>query len=224
MTETFTSGGKSIRMEIHQQASSRPQPAIVLLHGSGGNIGFWLERLAPNITAANVSLFAPHYFDRTGTQRADYAAITDGVHVPQWLDTISTALSIILHRPEIDANRVAFVGISLGAFLSLALAAVNSASSDPAVRARIRCLIDISGGLVEPFATQATTSFPPTLIVHGEADEVVPVNLARELESRLSSLSVPHQTKILPGEGHWFSLGSQMQLMMALVGFLRAHL
>jgi carboxymethylenebutenolidase len=225
MTETFLAGGKTIRLEVHEPATfTKPIPAILLLHGSGGNLSFWLDRLTPHLASAGVALFAPHYFDRTNTERADLATITDGVHVPLWLDTLSATRDLIATRPSIDPTRIALVGISLGSFLSLAFAAVNSASPEPAVRSKIKCLVDLSGGLISPFAEQATTAFPPTLILHGEADNIVPVSRARELDAQLTRLKVPHETRILPREGHWFSTMAQLQLMMAVGTFLRKNL
>jgi carboxymethylenebutenolidase len=223
MTETFSSGGTTIRMEAHAApaASSEQRPALLLLHGAGGNTAFWLDRLAPHLNAAGVSLFAPHYFDRTGTDRADFATIGDGVHVPQWLDTIATAYAVVASRPGVDPQRIALVGVSLGAYLSLALAATRSAA---ATLPSIRCIVELSGGLVEPYASQATSSFPPTLIVHGESDDIVPVQNALDLEARLSSLGVPHEMALIRNEGHWFSAAAQLQLLMTVGAFLRKHL
>ena len=226
MTETFLVGGKTIRLEVHEPTakSSTSIPAILLLHGSGGNISWWTDRLAPHLASAGVALFAPHYFDRTDTERADLATITDGVHVPLWLDTLSATRDAIAARPAIDPNRIALVGVSLGAFLSLAFAAINSASPDPAIRKRIKCLVDLSGGLIDPFAAQATSAFPPTLILHGEADDIVPVTRAHELDTQLTRLNVLHETHILPNEGHWFSTLAQIKLFMAVGTFLRKNL
>ena len=225
MTETFLSGGKTIRMEAHEPGPpARRQPAILLLHGSGGNTGFWLDRLAPHLASAGVSLYAPHYFDRTGTQRADFATITDGIHVPLWLDTIRAAHAAIATRPGVDPARIAVVGISLGSFLGLAWAAENSASTDPYIRSAIRCMVDLSGGLISPYAERATSGFPPTLILHGAADTIVPAQQARDLDAQLARLNVAHETRILPGEGHWFSGMAQMQLLLAVGNFLKSHL
>jgi len=221
MQSTFRSGGRDIRITMHEPTTPKPHPAIVLMHGAGGNVSFWLDRLAPHLTAAGVALYAPHYFDRTGTERADLAAITDGVHVPQWLDTLDAALTFTARRPNIDPSRIALIGISLGAFLSLAFAADLSASSTPR---RIRALVDLSGGLTDPYASHATSDFPPTLILHGEADTVVPVSHARALDALLTKLAVPHETRLLPNEGHWFSIGAQMQLLLSVATFLRKHL
>ncbi|RXH56733.1 Dienelactone hydrolase [Granulicella sibirica] len=174
-----------------------------------------MDRIAPFVGRLGVSLYAPHYFDRTGTQRADPATILDGVHVPLWLETVSDALAYVRSRPNVDPNRIALLGISLGAFLSLAHAATH---------ADIRAVVEISGGLVEPYASQATQAFPPTLILHGEVDQVVSLDQARSLEKRLQSLNVPHERHILPGEGHWFSHGAQVRILAAIAQFLGRYL
>jgi carboxymethylenebutenolidase len=163
-----------------------------------------------------VAIYAVYYFDRTGTIRADLETIEDGKHVPLWLDTVSRALDHIASLPQVDAARIALLGISLGAYLALATAATDSE--------RIRAVVDISGGLVEPWASQATASFPPTLIVHGEADSVVSVAEAHRLDQQLSDLGVAHQALILPGEGHWFSPAGNLRIVKAVAGFLTQHL
>ena len=114
------------------------------------------------------------------------------------------------------AGRVALVGISLGGFLALAL------GTDPANR--IKAIVDISGGLAAPWDQQATAQFPPTLILHGEADTVVPVTQARAVDGILTRLKAPHETKILAGEGHWFSSGAQFRMLGAIAPFLGKYL
>ncbi|MCU1252685.1 MAG: dienelactone hydrolase [Edaphobacter sp.] len=94
------------------------------------------------------------------------ALIQDGIHVPLWLATATDALAHVAALPRVDPRRIALVEISLGAFISLALAT----EAKP-----IRTVIDISGGLAEPWFTRATSTFPHTLILHGEADTTVPV-------------------------------------------------
>ena len=214
--ETFLSGGKPIRLHVTQPSIPGPHPAIVLLHGSGGGVSFWLDRIAPMLSRLGVLVYAVHYFDRTGTGRATPAMLTDGTHVPLWLATVRDAIAYIRTQPAVDSRRIALVGVSLGAFLSLALAAEPSPG--------IRALVDISGGLVPPYDAQATPGFPPTLIIHGEADTVVPVALAHGLEARLTALRVPHEQLLLPGEGHWFSGPAQLRILGAVAAFLGREL
>ena len=216
MQTTYVSNGRSIRLDTALPEAPGRHPAIVLLHGSGGNIGFWLDRIAPFITRLNVAIFAVHYFDSTDTTRAEPAQLTDGIHVPIWLQTARDGLAHIGTLPGVDASRIALLGISLGAFMSLVL------GTEPALK--LKAIVDVSGGLIGPWSTQATAAFPPTLILHGDADTVVPVQSAHALDALLTRLRVPHETRILPGEGHWFSAGAQLQLLGAIAPFLGKYL
>ena len=214
--ETFLSGGKPIRLHVTRPITPGPHPAIVLVHGSGGGVNFWLDRIAPMLSRLGVVVYAVHYFDSTGTGRATPAMLSDGLHVPLWLATVRDALGHIARQTVVDSHRIALVGISLGAFLSLAL------GSEPG--RGIRAIVDISGGLVAPYDAQATPSFPPTLIIHGEADTVVPITLAHALTARLAALHIPHEQLLLPGEGHWFSAAAQLRILGAVASFLGREL
>lgn len=219
MQELLSVDDHPVRLESSVPAVERGAklPALVLLHGAGGNAEFWRARLATPLAQAGVALFVPHYFERTGTVRADLGSISDGVHVPLWLQTLDVALDTIAKHPAVDPERIALLGISLGAFLSLAFAAESLQRS--AATPRVRCIVELSGGFVEPYRSRANISFPPTLILHGEADAVVPVSFAHELDQRLSELGVPHEALLLPQEGHWFSGAAQLKLLVAVSGF-----
>ena len=209
------SGEKLIGIDAVEPPGAGPFAAIVLLHGSGGNISFWAERFRAPLRQFGIALYAPRYFDRTGTKRADAATILDGYHFPLWTETVGDALSWVAARPGVDAARIALLGISLGAFL-----AVARGHTDP----RIRAILEISGGLPRPSAAVTVPRFPPTLVVHGEADTVVPVREAHELVRWLKSRDVPHQAELLAGEGHWFSPLAQGRILLAMAAFLGRHL
>ena len=212
---TFVSGGVSVRLQAYEPAGPGPHAALILFHGAGGNVDRWLQYLAPTINRLGIAVYAVHYFDRTKTQRATPALIEDGVHVPLWLETGADALAHIAALPQVNARRIALVGTSLGGFLSLALAT----QAKP-----IRAVIDISGGLAAPWSARATSAFPHTLILHGEADTVVPVAHARNLDALLTRLEVRHQTILYPNEGHWFSPAVHLKVLATVSTFLKAHL
>lgn len=64
-------------------------------------------------------------------------------------------------------------------------------------------------GKVDP-VLNVSTSFPPTFIVHGAADTMVPVSLSRKLFSTLQGLGVRSGMVEVPGEEHTFAAGMQV--------------
>lgn len=48
-------------------------------------------------------------------------------------------------------------------------------------------------------------SFPPTFIVHGEPDTMVPLELSVELYSALQKYKVECEMRVIPGEEHTFA-------------------
>lgn len=207
---TFESHGTPIRLNQTEPQAETLHPAIVYLHGSHGDTTFWPDRLAPYVHRIGAAFYAPHYLDRTHDRHATPDIIFDGIHVPQWIETVADTLDYVRARPHVDPARIALVGVSLGSFLSLAHCSLHPG---------IRCIAEISGGIVEPFASHATPAFPPTLILHGEADQVVALDQARNLEARLKALGIPHERHILPGESHFFTASASHRIVDHITHF-----
>jgi dipeptidyl aminopeptidase/acylaminoacyl peptidase len=47
-----------------------------------------------------------------------------------------------------------------------------------------------------------TSSFPPTLLIHGDADQLVPVQQSKDMNDALQKAGVKHNLIIVPGGGH----------------------
>jgi carboxymethylenebutenolidase len=142
MRTSFPSNGRNVTLETFIPGSSSPLPALLILHGSGGNTGFWLERIAPFTKHLNLALFAVHYLEATGDLRAQPSQLTDGVHVPLWLEAARQALTLVAANPAVNPQRIGLVGISLGAFMSLTLGTdpklpIAPSSISPAASSRL---------------------------------------------------------------------------------------
>ncbi len=65
---------------------------------------------------------------------------------------------------------------------------------------------------------------PPTLILHGDADTVVPVDEAYSLQKALEERKVPYELEIFPGEGHDFSAETRARADARTLAFFQKYL
>ena len=202
-------------MERIEPAGATPRPALLLVHGSGGAVSYWLNRFGPQLASFGVGVHAPHYFDKTGAQRATAEMILDGQHFPAWLRALQDALADLRARPNVDPRRIGVLGISLGGYLAVALGL-----SEP----ELRLVIELSGGIPPGWEQRVSANMPPTLILHGEKDDIVPVSEAHKLRQLLADRGAGCQTEIFPGENHWFSAQAAPKLLMTCACFLAQHL
>src|SRR5271157_2733250 len=189
---TFPSGGKTIRLDAHlPQAHDASFPAVVALHGAGGNVS-GMERYASALAAHGFAVYVLHYFDRTGTEAADKPTIMR--NFPLWMKTLWDAISFVETQPEVDRERLALLGFSLGAYLSLANSAI-----DP----RVKAVVEFFGGMPREMHL-FMRRLCPVLILHGEADQTIPVEEAYAIQKLLEKKGIPYEIKIYPGAGHGF--------------------
>ncbi len=100
-----------------------------------------------------------------------------------------------LARLGLDDGALALVGFSQGTMMALHVALT---------RARpVAALVGYSGALAGPeTAAGAFRSRPPVLLVHGDADEVVPVELHHDTVEMLRAGGVAVSAHVRPGLGH----------------------
>jgi carboxymethylenebutenolidase len=213
---SYRSGTVAIEMEQHEPpATAGARPGILVLHGSGGAGSYWMDRFAPTLMKFGVAAYAPHYLQKTRSQRATAEMILDGKHFPEWLGAIRDAVGYIAERPGIDARRIGVLGVSLGGYLAVALGIEDR---------RMRAVIELSGGLPVGWEDRVGQGMAPVLILHGAADTVVPVSEAYKLQGVLRERRVACEMEVFPGEGHWFSAGAQARVLMSCARFLGQYL
>jgi len=50
--------------------------------------------------------------------------------------------------------------------------------------------------------TYVSSTYPPTLIIHGDSDSIVPLQQAQNMDQALAKAGVVHKLEIIPGGGH----------------------
>ncbi len=193
---SFSAGGKPITVEQFAPAGERTYPAIILLHGSDGlrEHGFVYRRIAQDWAGQGYLVLLVHYFDRTGTTRVGAKDIKRE-HFQAWQETVAAAVRYAADHPRVDRRRIGLLGFSLGAYLSL------GAATQPDLP--IAAVIDLFGGLPASLHNRFKR-LPPTLILHGDADCIVPVQEALALEKLLQDRKLPYEIKIYKGQEHLF--------------------
>src|SRR3954452_9509081 len=171
---SFASGGRQVAVEHFAAPLGGPQPAVLLLHGADGlKAGRHYHLAAQVVAAAGYHAFLLHYLDRTGERRASYSQI--GLHFPAWTETVGEALTFVQHRSGIDPNRLGLIGTSLGGGLALGVAAKDE---------RVRALVTYFGFLPDVVRDTAKR-LPPSLVLHGARDTIVPVSNAHAIQELL---------------------------------------
>src|ERR1700682_4267947 len=179
---SFKSETKEISFELFEPVAPGKYPGVVMLYGAGEmTVGGPLFRVtAEALARAGYVVYLPHYFEKTGTQRA--TRDDDVKYFATWMRTVTDTIGYAKRKTNGDAKRIGLIGFSLGAYLSLSVASINN---------EVKAVVEYFGGLPAFFGNQLQT-MPPTLILHGDADRTVPVTEAYNLETVLKSKKLPY--------------------------------
>ena len=181
-----------------------PRSLVILLHGYGSNgadlmglVPFWRESLpdtvfmAPN--APQPCPGAPGGYQWWAL--TDFGRESRAAGVRQAAPLVNAFID--MHRAAYDLpnRQVALVGFSQGTMMAL-----HVAPRRPEVLAGV---VGYSGMLADPEALQAeVVTRPPLLLVHGEADPMVPFAAMGQAQAACEALGLDVATHACPGLGH----------------------
>jgi len=178
---------------VYEPAGDGPHPTVLALHGWGAN-AMDLLGLAPYLGGGRFLVLCPQgpievplggpvgygWFPLTAGGPIDPDAFGRG------LDALRAFLDAALRRYPIDPAKLVILGFSQGGVMAYCLAL-----SEPE---RFAGLAALSSWLPEALAARlppAERSGLATLVHHGAADPMIPVERARESIETLRSLGVP---------------------------------
>src|ERR1700756_774406 len=185
-------------------SGGRPSRLVILLHGLGadGNdlIGlapYWApllptaEFVSPNAPfPCNMASYGYQWFS---AQDRSPAAVLAGVRAAAPL--LDAFIDDALAERALDDGDLALVGFSQGTMMSLF---VGLRRAKP-----VAGIVGFSGRLLAPeLLADELRSRPPTLLVHGTDDPLVPYESLAAAEAALESVGVSVETLTCPGIGH----------------------
>ena len=195
--------GGDVAMRCYSAAGDGPRPMVVLLHGASGFAPFarHYESYAAALVPQGLRVCAVLYYSADDVavvadrQRAERATLFQRRFM-DWLGAIRGAVDHLAGLPTTEPGRIGVLGFSQGAYLAVAVAGTHRS---------VKALAELYGGF--PFALEGQISqLPATLIVHGEADTVIPVQEAHALEAVARARATSYAIKLYPGAGHGFDV------------------
>jgi phospholipase/carboxylesterase len=185
-------------------AGGAPRQLVVLCHGLGAD-GYDLIDLAPTWAHAlpHAAFVAPHAPDpcdmapmgRQWWSVADRAPAVMEQGVRRAAEFLNPFLDAELARLALPPDAYALMGFSQGAMTVLFTGLRRAVAP--------RAILAFSGALLAPDSLAAEiTHRPPVLIVHGEADDIVPASRSHDAEAALRALGVPVEATYVPRLGH----------------------
>lgn len=214
MTRKLQAGRKAAQ-------SGQTKSAVVFLHGYGADGADLLglaDPLAPHLPdtvflAPNApepcagNPFGFQWFPIPWLDGSSEAAAAEGMARAE--ADINAFLDAVLAEEGIAPEALALVGFSQGTMMSLQVA--------PRRGAPVAGVVGFSGRLLAPERLQAeAVSRPPVLLVHGDADEMVPVQSLPEAADTLTAAGFEVYTHVSRGTGHGIApdgLGLALQFL-----------
>ncbi|HME26071.1 MAG TPA: prolyl oligopeptidase family serine peptidase [Acetobacteraceae bacterium] len=184
-------------------SGAKPKQLVVLCHGLGAD-GHDLIDLAPTWSHAlpdalfvSVDAPFPHEsgFGRQWWSVEDRSPAVMEAGVRRTAGFLNAFIDAELARLGLPAEAYALMGFSQGAMTGL-FTGLRRVSVP-------RAILAFSGALVAPETLAAElANHAPVLLVHGEADDVVPVQRSHDAEAALRATNVPVEAVYVPRLGH----------------------
>lgn len=216
---------RELKSKSKPPKSGTTKSVVVFLHGYGADGADLLglaEPLAQHLP--DTAFYAPDAPDRTANNPFGYQWFP----IP-WLDGSSEAeaaaglaasaadlnayLDIVMAAEGITADKLALIGFSQGTMMSLEIA--------PRRADEIAGVVAFSGRLLRPerLAAEARVK-PPILLIHGDADPVVPFEDMQKAAEALMAAGFETYGHVMKGTGH----GIAPDGLGVAVNFLRDRL
>lgn len=190
-----------MRGTLFRPRSNTPAPAIMVLHTRGG-VGIHELTEGAWYASQGFVAYAPDYFSPVGLTSSTFDLNTFGTrYLSTVVDHLARGVECLRGLAGVDRDRVAAVGYSLGGYVGLALA------GRPGIRAVAGWYTAFTADKSangHGFLAIAAGVLVPVLLLHGDADTTVRIDLARSAEASLEIYGKRSQLVVYPGVGHGF--------------------
>ena len=192
---TLPAKERQVHVTHFRAPGNAPRPAALLLHGAGG----FDRRIEGNnhyaamLASQGIDAYLVYYYSDL-----DEKMMSGGVNVfedryPKWAKLVDDLADYLVTQKDSN-GKVGLVGFSNGGIL-----ATGASTLDPKINAAV-----IYYG-TDPWPLgQPAKRFPPLLVLHGDADQIIPVDAGKQLAAEAKALGGKVDLVIYPGQSHGF--------------------
>jgi carboxymethylenebutenolidase len=223
---TFRVNDRPVRVERFAPKAGK-HPALIVLpgvDGADGDEGKPYRERARLLARRGYVVLLVHYQDGTDACADELADVRERFrglfqngatlrpedqrtltkHFDRWTAVARAAVRYAADAEDIDRERVALLGVSMGGAVALSAAAREGGL--------VAAVVNLFGALPKD-RCEAITSLPPVLSLHGDLDERVPPRVAYELEKALRAKKVALDFTMYQRVGHAGDDAGPLQLL-----------
>lgn len=186
---------RQVNVTYFRAPGEAPRPSVLLLHGALGfdaQIAAY-DRYASELANHGMDAYLVYYYSPNDQRSMSSGTDVFVARYAAWARLVDDLADDVAAEKQSN-GKVGLIGFSNGALL-----ASGASALDPHVNAAVIYY----GGTPFPISDQVTR-FPPLLILHGDADAIIPVDRGQELASLARQLGGTADLVIYPGERHGF--------------------
>ena len=194
---TLAAPERPVHVTLFKAPGDAPRPKLLLLHGAGG-FGRQLanyNRFGSDLAQAGFDAYLVYYYSDADQRSMDAGQDVFETRYTAWAKLVDD-LADSLAKQKDSNGRVGLIGFSNGAIL---------ASGASGLDANIGAAVIYYGAEPWPLKTPIK-HWPPLLILHGDADQVINVSAGKELATAAKRLGGPVELVIYSGESHGFAV------------------
>jgi carboxymethylenebutenolidase len=215
---TLPATERQVKVVYFRAPGDAKRPAALLLHGAGGFDRRIAEynRYASALASQGIDAYLVYYYSDADERGMSQTGDIFTERYPAWAKLVGDLADHLLTQKDSN-GKVGLVGFSNGGIL-----ATGASTLDPKINATV-----IYYG-TEPWPLKERAKrFPPLLVLHGDADQIIPVIAGHQLAALAEEVGAKADLVIYPGEGHGFGPnpnGNGADALKRTIAFLKKEL
>jgi len=194
-TMTLPSTERQVKVTYFRAPGDAKRPSVLLLHGAGGFDRRIAEynHYASVLANAGIDAYLFYYYNEQDEKMMSFGVDVFSQRYEAWAKQVDDVADYLLKQKDSN-GKVGLVGFSNGGILTSGASSLDT---------KINAAVVYYGTDPWPLPREPE-HYPPLLILHGDADQVIPVEEGKQLAAEAKLTGAKVDLVIYPGEMHGF--------------------